>query len=744
MKIEATDQFNAPNLPSIDSHSASSLGNVSDPPFEILERYRDVSPFLSQVVQAADKHRNALGFFPASVFEDFAQRDRLFIIITKSDSGMHYVGHLLFRPQFPRAHVMQMLILPEFRRQGLAAKLVEHFKTLLTHHGFISIYARVAEDLSTSNEFWHKQEFYVQRVAQGGATRNRKILVRCHELASPQLFPTSGFDAQNPLDLVNSPSNISPLFLLDLNVLFDIGPRRLRHADAASLFQAERSNFCRLAISTEIREELQRNAQPGRTDPMEAYISIYPSFPLHEGNETQHILEHLATLIFPTRKVSGLLSANDFSDLRHVATAIQHNLAGLITNDKAILAAASVIKIKYGIEIVSPSAFKLEDSDTAVNTTFDARENGTLNLLEVTNEDESTIRAFLRKIGLSGSSIAGGWLPIDPHGRIAKCCAVWNSTTLIGYATWAAKGGVGAMTVRIAIDETNSQALSATRILLMYFLENNADQGSQNIKLELPPNQSHVRELSAAFGFSGTSDQHCLMKLALGDVLTEKNWKAGQTNLEAIGSVKLPVSIPTFRSADQQIQIFTSNGNQRHVTLDDLETLLSPALFCLPGRPSVLTPILSNFAAELLGNSPQGSLLPRSTASLYHDRHYLSDPKTLRHFKKGTLILFYESTRNHGRAAVIAIARVREAYLRPIDADASDLEHSVFTPENLVSIGKSKMKTVTVFDNIFYLKNPVPLEALRRMGCGEPNQLITTRPLTDEQLQKILAEGFDT
>jgi len=715
---------------------------ASDRQFNILDRYSEVAPFLTQVVQAADAHRNALGFFPASVIDGFARQERLLILTEKRGVEQCYAGHLLFRPHFPRAHIMQMLILQEYRRLGLAGRLVDHLKAQSTQQGFISIYARVAEDLVESNQFWHRQEFYVQRVERGGAQRNRQILVRCHELATPQLFPTSGIDVNNPLGLVNSAADVLPLFLLDLNVLFDVAPRRRLHDDAASLFQAERSNFFRLAISTEVREELRRTAHVGRTDPMEAYINIYPSFPLSDGEETSVILEQLATLIFPDRLADGKLSANDNSDLRHVATVIEHDLAGLITNDNAILGAAPAIRSMYGIEVVSPAAFKLDGLDPAANTAFNTPEASTLTLLEVSRGDDLSIRTLLSKVGLSGSTMAAGWLPIDASGRIATSCAVWSGDIPIGYATWAAKGTTGITSVRIAVDESSSQSLSATRILLMYLLEKITTQDSQNIKLELPQNQSQVRELATGFGFRGTPDQQCLTKLVLGSVLTAQTWSSVQSKLAAKDGLKLPDTMPHFRNIDQQVQVFTPNGNQRHVALDELETLLSPALFCLPGRPAVMTPIQSDFAAELLGSSPQASLLPRLTASLYHDRHYLSDPRTLRHFKRGTLILFYESTKNHGRAAVIAIARVREAYLRPVDADIADLEHSVLTTENLERIGKSKMKTVTVFDNIFILPRPVSLTLLRRIGCGESNQLITTRPLTDAQLQEILSEAF--
>jgi hypothetical protein len=52
------------------------------------------------------------------------------------------------------------------------------------------------------------------------------------------------------------------------------------------------------------------------------------------------------------------------------------------------------------------------------------------------------------------------------------------------------------------------------------------------------------------------------------------------------------------------------------------------------------------------------------------------------------------------------------------------------------------MKTVTVFDNLFPLPHPIPLKRLQSLGCGRPNDLITTRPINDTQLQAILAEAF--
>ncbi|MEX2163523.1 MAG: GNAT family N-acetyltransferase [Sulfuricaulis sp.] len=711
--------------------------------FKVVTGLANTSRFLEEVRTAADSHRDALGFFPASVFEEFAGRDHLYILIEERSNDQLYAGHLLFERRFPRAQVVQIFVLEQHRRHGLATKLIDRLKAALTGDGFTSIYARVAEDLDEANVFWDQQHFYVQRVEQGGTTRNRQILVRCHELESPQLFPTSGITAHNPLGLRVSSADVVPMFLLDLNVLFDLAPRRLRHDDALSLFQAERMSFCRLAISNEIREELRRTAYQGKTDPMEAYLRIFPSFPLSKGDNASALLTELTTLIFSDKR-SERLTANEHSDLHHVATVIQHDLAGLITNDGSILAAAPKIASKYGVEIISPATFILDSSQSSATNSFQASEDATLALLDVSSQNESAVHSLLSKLGVTGSAIAATWLPTGAQARVANRRAVWDGATLLGYLMWSAKDSGDTVVARVAVDETSGHAASAARVLLIYLLEQLAPLGPRQIQLELASRQSVLRDLAIGFGFCGTPDQHCLGKFVLGRVLTAETWAASQTELSTRWGLKLPGGIPAYRSSGQQIQVLTPDGNQTHVALDVLETLLSPALLCLRGRPAVITPVQKSFSEPLLGHSPQYSLLARGTASLFHDRHYLSSPRTLQHFKRGTLILFYESTKQGGSGEVVAIARVREAYLKPADAlDESDLKQSVLTTTSLGSIGKSDMRTVTVFDNIFRLPQHVPLESLKRIGCGRPNDLITTRVVTDAQLQQILKEAFN-
>ncbi|UGA40228.1 EVE domain-containing protein [Chromobacterium haemolyticum] len=115
----------------------------------------------------------------------------------------------------------------------------------------------------------------------------------------------------------------------------------------------------------------------------------------------------------------------------------------------------------------------------------------------------------------------------------------------------------------------------------------------------------------------------------------------------------------------------------------------------------------------------------------------------LKHFKRGTLIFFYESTRRGGRAALVAMARVRQAYLKHCtDLDFEEFEYSVLNDKTIGAVGTSELKTVVIFDNIFVLHREVPLGALKNFGCGSSTKLLTTNPISDAQTQAILQEAF--
>jgi len=713
----------------------------------ILASRGDVAPFVQDVRKAADAQTLALGFFPATVYAEFARREQLYVAIRVIDGAPVYAGHLLFDLQFPRANILQMYCAPESRRTGVAAKLLDTLKGALTRDGFVAIYARVAEDLTDATAFWSTQNFYQQRIVPGSAARRRRIAIRVFELESPQLFPSSGLGAagQDPLGLQTQVTGEPPLYLIDLNVLFDLQPRRLRHAAAVNLFRACNEGTCRLGISGEIRNELRRHQpEQGRTDPMIELIATLPEFVSDQPvGESSALLSDLAALVFPAQFRNGQLSINDKSDLKHLATVIDQKLSGFITNEAAMIQAADALQRTYGIQVLSSDAFERPEQQHGEGESVHTISESKLTTRAMETGDANQVRHLLAQCGLSNGSIAHGWLAPDGLRRATHQVVVHCDENCVGYIKWPMVTDGAKYSAHAAIDEAHPEAANVARELLRHIIEYMDRHSPCTLLLTLPPHQSHLREVAFSLGFRAAHNHSPLAKVIAGCVLTSASWEAHRTELARVCSLKLPEIPLRFVSASQTIELYSPDGNRRYVPLDLLETLLSPVLFCLADRPAVISPIERRFAEPLLGHSRQASLLPAQSASLYAARHYLCDPRSLKHLQRGALMLFYESSKGGGQQAIIAVARIVESYLRRRDAlQLSDLQSSVLRPETLDQIGQADIKAVSVIDNIFPLSKPVTLAQLQLLGCGKPNQLITTNPITSDQLTNILLEGF--
>lgn len=701
----------------------------------VLNRYEEVAPFLPSVCAASDAHRDLLGFVPRGVFEEFARKNDLFVLAIRKGDSFEYAGHLLFERRYPRAKVLQLLVLPERRGQKCGRLLCDRLVELLTHDGFTSIYARVGEDMREANEAWQAMGFRVQRTEIGGVTTRRTIVVRVRELESPQLFPRHDIDQADPLGLSPSLSTETPLFLIDLNVLFDLSPHRGRHEEAVTLFQAERAGFCRLAISDEIIAELARTGPVGRPDPMMNLARTFTRFPVSNVKVDSALVLELARVVFP-HKVAAGLSRNDISDLRHLVTAIENNLAGLITNDTASLGAAREIETRFGVQVLSSKAF-LPEEPTGRKTAVYETGHSDLELLPAVESDEVDIRSLLGKLGVTAADLASGW-----SSRASASYVVRNRSKLVAYMSWPALRHESVTTIRAAVDESATNALEAARGLVTHCMNLTVD-GPTALRLRTPINQVLLRDIARGVGFCGARGTSDLSKLAFGRVATRGKWQQRRSELAEISGLRMEGQFPRYRRMEQQIAYIKQNGDHGYETLERIETLLSPALFCFPERPAVITPIRHKYAQLLLGHSKQGSLLPAPTSNLFQERHFVSGPNAFNHLKRGTLMFFYESNPPRGKGELVAVARVRRSYLKDGAAlEPSDLAQSVLNEETVVDIGRSETKTVTVFDNVFALPSPISLDRLQQLDCGYPHDLITTHAISDTQLQSILIEAF--
>lgn len=709
---------------------------------EFRSKRQDVLPYVGQVVKAAESDRVALGWFPFKVYEEAAISERLIVAIAREADEERYAGHLLFTATFPRGYVMQIHVDSNHRRHGIAKRMLDALKNQLSAFNYISIGARIAEDLRASQEFWQSQDFYAHGTAAGGKTRGRTLVLRSHELPTQQLFATSGLSHRDPLGLAIEPSTATKLYLLDLNVMFDLGPRRARHQDVVDLFALERLGVYRLALSTEFDAELKRSATSRKTDPMQGLGQVFPKFAVPPDEVMAQFNKEIAPMVFPERFAANALTANDLSDLRHLATAIHHNLAGLVTSDGAIRDASAMLRVRYGIEVLSPSAFKiLGELDNRLGAvTASTRE--TLELGGLTPGREAAVRELLGSLGVAVADQSTLWAADDGSSRARHRYIVLKGQRAVGYLMWPSSLRGGTCDAFLAVDERVTCSQDAARLMIVHLM-GRAKGEVQRVRLNLAPQQASVREVALELGFTGTEKTQELNKVSLHSVVLPHNWLARRAKLQAVSEIALPSSMPVFREADQYVELTRPDGQRTQVTAFALETLLSPALICMPGRPGVLVPIQRDYAEHLLDHLDQMQLLPHAKALLYQQRHYLSSPRALKAFQRGSLLFFYESGRSKGLKAVVAVARVTNAYLSAEGAvDKGYLDRSALEAVDLVAIGKSEIKTVVVFDNLMKMRRLVPLESLKRFGCGDPTQLLTSRPLTSEQIENILYEGF--
>jgi predicted transcriptional regulator len=193
-----------------------------------------------------------------------------------------------------------------------------------------------------------------------------------------------------------------------------------------------------------------------------------------------------------------------------------------------------------------------------------------------------------------------------------------------------------------------------------------------------------------------------------------------------------------------RIEFQLGSSKDYSIDLFDLETKLAPTAFLLEGRNAVLVPIRAVFADDLLGTSEQHQLFPQKGVAVLHERTYFCSPRNVKLFERGAIVVFYESGRSGGRKAAIALARIRSAEVVTKSRVGEGLiESGVLDEADLSEITSGEEVTALSFDNVIRFKRPVPLERLRRLGCIDKANAVTSRAITPAQLHQIVHDGME-
>jgi hypothetical protein len=704
---------------------------------------------LVQTVQKqADANREALGFLPKRVYLEAALQSKLFVAV--DEGSRKYAGHLLSGGVFPRARIFQIFVPLPYRRRSVGRLLLRGFVSQMESAHYLSIRAQAAADLTQANAFWEKMGFAIVQTRPGGPSRKRILNIRVLDLITSSLFNFTNLIATGEaadLHLVERLSARSPVYVIDLNVLFDVTKRRVRAKEAGLVMNAGFRNLVRLAVSEEFVGELSRTSVPSPEDPILALALELPRLPSPPQSEKDAIVRRLAPLVFPERSARGALSSQDHSDLVHLATAIHHRAAGFVTGEKSILRARPSLQTTYGLDVVGVGEFA-EMMRSPVSGSPVALRGRLLGVevcaADLTDQNRASTEAFLAEMYVPQQQaldvLAGACL----DARVRRVLLTAGEKTIV-FGSWTLPRGPEPISEAFVCADQDHQATeSAVEYLISRICRESARAAPALIRLHQMPGHSVTLRVAIAHGFRTTegfgATESVLQKIAVGRPIDSSNWGSVRGQLQSLAGVQLPESMPGDALSDR-IVVTSPSGKRVQTTLADLENLISPVLFLSGQRDGTVVPIRRKFAEALL-DSRQFRLLGSHEAAFLEKKAYISSPRTASTIAEGCPLLFYESGQDRGQSAVVAVARALRVTMESKSSVASaSRRRDVLGASDLARIGQNDKVTVTMFDNLMMLARPVSFPRLRQLGCVDGSNLVTARRLKAAQVIAILTEG---
>jgi ribosomal protein S18 acetylase RimI-like enzyme len=713
----------------------------------LLSDRNEVQAYLDQVRAAADSERGSFGFLPKTAYEEFAAQGRMIVAVDAVSRSM--LGYVVYGGAMPQGKIFQTWTEQRGRGRGVGRDLISEVVRRLERQHYLSVRADVAQDLSSANEFYAALGFETITV-RPAKTAGRHINVRVRELATPSLLEMAA-DRSDPHGRlpISLPANSRvPLYLLDLNVLFDIAHARPQALYSGMILGAGFENEVRLAVSAELVVELERNTDPSSPDPILRFAASLPRLPLPPARALDGLVADLAPSIFPERAQAGLLKVQDKSDLTHLATAIHESATGFITSEKAILRAAETVMRKYGLQILSPEALGMSlGAEAAMEPPVDVWARGTgVRAHPLEDHDYGDAERLLIKRNLTATecraALASGTATLPRRRHVVRVDGV-----LTAVGAWDAPSATGrARTLYVYVDEDDPAASLASDYLIRRAIADVGAVSPSVFELVNKAGQPSVRQAALASGFSrvpgSRSQTQRLQKVAAAKAIIPENWGALRDAIQSRVGLTLPAELPRYVSSSQGIDVVNEKGEKVAFTLAQLERLLSPLLLVAVARPAVVLPITQRYAEELFSGSAQPTFLAGREASLRGTRGYIGGRSSYAIVPEGGLALFYESGTGGGRKSITALARVTRKYLMSKESASETLEDkTVLEADTVRGLGRSGQVAVTEFDDLMLLRNPVRLSDLRKLGCVTGANFVTATRILHDQVVEIVKAG---
>lgn len=700
---------------------------------------------LAAIRTLADSEREALGFLPESAYRDSIMQKRLRAMLARENGTSYLAGFILFSGVFPNARIQAVAVSPEHRRSGVASALVSGLVSYLESRGYIAVTAAVASDLATAQAFYESHGFIARRIRDGGQTRQRRIVLRSRELDTANFFKLMAPPAVSGQGIVNlglRPRSAfeAPLYLIDLNVLFDLVKDRARSTTANRVFGAGLAHLVRLAVAPEFIIELERTSKDPANDTPLKLARQLPKLPAFPREDVEPLAAAIHKTVFVDTHHAQAGTRQALSDARHLAESALIRASGYITSDNALLNARDDLLKLIGVDIAS-----LDEFVELLPAEEPNRESGQLKgtKCETKTATSSEAKRYLISQHVSEGLISE-YLPSAAAFQRSSMYGISEDGELVAVGICRTPTTVDAparMLVHVRPDHVSSETFAEH--LLDEAIREACHSGPVTIELRSIPGQSTVSRAAKLRGFLPAANSDILIKVALGRPLTPTTWRVIARQTRRRTGLALPEEAPAASAVQSGLSVRSADGAEVVVQLAALEAALAPTLIVWPGRDGVIVPIAKPFADDLLGTAEQLSMFGRPNAAFIGLRTYFNSARTAPLMRPGVPILFYESRRSGGRAAIVAAGRIVDATILSKEQVSGDLMQRAVV-EDLEPLTTSSEVLATSFDSLIRFPNPVSLDTLRQLGADGPSNLQTTTSLSNTRLAAILDRGWSS
>jgi len=279
------------------------------------------------------KDSSTLGFMPRGAFEEGITKGTLLVA---TDGEDQIIGYLLYRVAHGFASIAHLCVSPTARKSGIGKSLVDELKRLTTHLDGIKLKCRRDFD---AHRQWPKWGFIAKGSVTGRGADNAELVIWHLDHNRDDLFSTCSPD--------------KTLVAIDANVFFDLfWPDRPKREISGALLEPWIDDIVELGLTSEIYNDIDRCKDPELRDASKAKAAHY--------REIRAAVTKIDLVDADLRKfypVTGSLTPQDISDIRHVAHAIVAGVKYFVTRDEKLLAKAPEILEKFDVQLLSPVEF---------------------------------------------------------------------------------------------------------------------------------------------------------------------------------------------------------------------------------------------------------------------------------------------------------------------------------------------------------------------------------------------------